>query len=330
MKIKALNLYSYKNPMTKGLVRLGVLINIIDEKGNEGWGEIAPLPKWSKETLEDSLHSLSLEQDKIIKTEWKATNCLDNLALLKILPSALFGLESALLSIVSPLPQYEVEICSLLIGSKEEILKKAAIIYTKGVKFVKLKVSQMTFKEAFDCINQLKNKFRLRIDVNCAWETKASLLFFSQFPLDTFDYVEEPFQNPQDLTQFLHPLAIDESFPNNLSLKELELLPTLKAIVYKPTIQGGLTAGLPLYEWAHKNKISFVLSSSFESDLGLSCIASMAHRLGLVDPIGIGTYEYLNEFMCDKGVRFDSSKVFISLPIQPKVALLNKRATRGL
>lgn len=180
-------------------------------------------------------------------------------------------------------------------GPPEEILEQAKLRYEEGYTSAKLKVGHLDFKQAEQLIDALKNLFRLRIDVNRAWSTADSLRFFSKYPLDAFDYVEEPFQNPCGLAQFPHPLAVDESFPQDLSLKQLDELPTLKALIYKPTIQGGLLGCFPLQEWLVNRKISLVLSSSFESPLGLAHIASMAHRLSLSAPIGIGTYHYLTD-----------------------------------
>ena len=45
MKIKTLSLHSYEIPLTNGQKRRGTLVNITDQKGNSGWGEVAPLPK---------------------------------------------------------------------------------------------------------------------------------------------------------------------------------------------------------------------------------------------------------------------------------------------
>ena len=294
MKIKALTVHPYQIPLMGDQIRSGVLVHLVDEKENNSWGEIAPLPKWSKETLEESLIQLHRKQEEISKINWTDINCFKELAKLALLPAVSFGLESALLSMLIPLSDYTVATSALLMGSPKEVLKQAKFIHSEGYTSAKLKVSNFTFEEATQVILQLKNQFRLRIDVNRAWNTSDSLRFFSQFPLDAFDYVEEPFQNPHDLVQFLHPLAVDESFPEELSLEQLESLPMLKALIYKPTIQGGMLGCLPLHEWAIKRGISLVLSSSFESDLGLAHIASIAHRLALTAPIGIGTYYHMN------------------------------------
>ncbi len=323
MKIQAFTLYSYEIPLTNGQIRSGALINITDEQGNSGWGDIAPLPKLSKETLEEALQSLNQSRHEIIKIDWTAENCLKELAKLKLLPSTSFGLESALLAIISPLPEFEVQSSALLMGSPTEILEQARLRHLEGYTLAKLKVSALSFKEAFCLINELKDKFRLRIDVNRAWTTSDSLRFFSQFSLDAFDYVEEPFQNPHDLAQFLHPFAVDESFREDLSLKQLESFPTLKAFIYKPTVQGGIAACLPLHEWTSKRGIALVLSGSFESDLGLAHIASIAHRLSLSAPVGIGTYHFLSDRLCEPSLQFSCAAACIPASLTPKVKFIH-------
>jgi len=323
MKIQTFSLYDYEIPITNTQTRLGVLIHIIDEQENSGWGDIAPLPKWSKETLKDSLEQLNQKQQEIIKIDWTSNTCLKELAKLQLLPAASFGLESALLSILIPLPDHTVSTSALLMGSPEEILEQAVLRHSEGYTSAKLKVSNLTFEQAADLIHQLKDTFRLRIDVNRAWTTLDSLQFFSQFPLNIFDYVEEPFQNPHDLAQFPYPLAVDESFPEDLSLTDLESLPTLKALIYKPTIQGGMLGCLHLHEWAAKRGVSLVLSSSFESDLGLAYVASIAHRLSLSAPVGIGTYHYLSSYVCATPLQFSRSIVHIPAKLIPKIPSLN-------
>lgn len=317
MKIQKLALRPYEIPLTNGQLREGVIINLTDEKGNTTYGDVAPLPKWSQETLEESTKQLNQKMQEILNIEWSGYTFLNEIEKLQLLPSALFGLESALLSLLSPISEKVVPTSALLMGSPQEIMQQAELRYYEGYTSAKLKVNHLSFKEAARLIYNLKDKFRLRIDVNKAWNTSDSLKFFESFPLDTFDYVEEPFQNPNDLALFPHSLAVDESFPQNLNLQQLESLPTLKALIYKPTIQGGMRGCLYLHEWATKKGIQLVLSSSFESDVGLAHIASMAHRLSLSAPVGIGTYYYLKHFMCNPPLQFSHSSVRI--PNQLKI-----------
>ena len=306
MQITKLSIHIHEIPLKTG-PRSGALIHLENDQGDSSWGEISPLPKYSKETLDNALEQLKQKHHEILHIRWTKQNCFKNLDKLQLLPSVSFGLESALLSLLQPLPSYNVEISALLMGSLKEILEQALAKRSEGYVSAKLKVSNLTFAEAADAITQLKDQFRLRIDVNRAWDTKDSLQFFSQFPLDAFDYVEEPFQNPHDLALFLHPLAVDESYPRDVSFKELETFPTLKALIYKPTIQGGMLHCLPIHAWAKKRGVSLVLSSSFESDLGLANIASMAYRLKVSDPVGIGTHDFLQRYLRTIPLKFSRS-----------------------
>lgn len=317
MKIVALLLKPYEIFLTTGQIRQGLFISVTDSNGFKGWGEIAPLPKWSRETLDEASQQVSQKKEELIKIEWNDTNCLHEIKKLDLLPSVSFGFESALLSILKPIPNHSIPTSALLMGSPKEIMQMANIRHQEGYTSAKLKISNLDFSEAAVVINQLKDKFRLRIDVNRAWPTSQSLKFFEQFPVNAFDYVEEPFQNPNDLALFPHPLAVDESFPNDLSLKQLESLPTLKALIYKPTIQGGLVGCLPLWEWSKKQGIQIVLSSSFESDLGLAHIASLAYRLSLPAAVGIGTYYYLEQQVCSPSLRFSHSMLHLSNDLTP-------------
>lgn len=311
MRITGLVLQPYENALIDGSTRSGYFIRIRDEKGREGWGDVTPLPSWSRETLSDAVGQLQQRQKTLISIEWTADNYLTELKNLALLPSASFGLEAALLSILAPLPDHQVAVSALLKGSPAAILEQAEQRHQEGYTSAKLKVSHLSFDAAKALIEQLKEHFRLRIDVNRAWSTADSLRFFDQFPLNTFDYVEEPFQNPHDLAQFPHPLAVDESFPTDLSLEQLDSFPTLTALIYKPTLQGGLLGCQPLAAWARKRQISVVLSSSFESELGLAHVASIAYRLPLSAPVGIGTYDHLAPTSRHGLLRFAHSTVHI-------------------
>lgn len=291
--IKKLILHPFEMPLKTGCLRKGVYIQIVDDTCNEGWGECAPLPRFSRETLEDCIEELTRRQDEILQIEWTENSLFSELKKLQLLPAVSFGLESALLSVLSPLEEHQVQASALLMGSVKEILAQADLREAEGYRSAKLKVGSLNFDDAAFVIHRLKKRFHLRIDVNRAWKTTESLRFFLQFDSNTFDYVEEPFQNPKDLIKFPHPFAVDESYPHDLSLNELEILPLLKALIYKPTIQGGLLGCLHLKEWAAKMGVSLVLSSAFESALGLSHVSSLSHRLSLSSPVGIGTADFI-------------------------------------
>ncbi len=218
-------------------------------------GEVVPLPGRSKETRETALEEFSQKKEKILSLHWNREECLKNFERLDLSPALSFGLESAFLSMLYPLSKHSVQTVALLMGSYQEIFEQAKARKEEGFTAAKLKIGQLSFDEATTLVDQLKDKFFLRIDVNRGWEAKKIFQFFSKYPLDSFDFVEEPFQNHRDLMKFSHPVAIDESLSDkSLSLEELEKLPTLKAVVCKPTLWGGMSKIIPLHEWAKKKK----------------------------------------------------------------------------
>lgn len=304
MKITSIIFHPYQIPLTTGQARSAVLIQLIGEEGESGWGEVAPLPKWSQETFDQAFNQLVEIKPILLSKEWTEETCVNSLQHLSLYPSVQFGLESAFLSLLDPLPAFTIPTSALLMGSPEEIMEQAEHRLSEGFTSAKLKVGGLSFGEAKELIDQLKDQLYLRIDVNRAWDTADSLQFFSQFSKEDLDYVEEPFRNPEELHLFRHPLAIDESFPRDLSLKKLEGLPTLKALIYKPTIQGGMSGCFPLRTWTEKKGISLVLSSSFESEIGLAQVAALAHRCTLASPVGIGTYHHLLDMPEGNSLRF--------------------------
>jgi O-succinylbenzoate synthase len=67
--------------------------------------------------------------------------------------------------------------------------------------------------------------------------------------------------------------------------------------------------------------ILLALSSSFESDLGLAHIASIAHRLTLTTPLGLGTYHYLNNFVCENPLKFSHNQMYIPFDLRPQIKM---------
>jgi O-succinylbenzoate synthase len=263
-------------------------IKIKNQQGRSAFGEINPLKGRSQESFNDCLIELWEKKEHIEAIDWTPQIWEEKVFPIDLLPAVSFGIESAILDLLE-YRSYKIEVSAFLSGSYQEIISKANLRKKEGYTSAKLKVCQLSFEEAKKAIHCLKDIFHLRIDVNRAWNTPQALSFFEDFPITAFDYIEEPFQNPKELHLFKHPVAVDESFPNNLSLRDLDQIPSLKALIYKPTVQGGLSKCLPIYRWSKKKKVKLVLSSSLESPLGLSHIAALSHRLGLLSPVGIGT-----------------------------------------
>jgi O-succinylbenzoate synthase len=220
-------LYRYKNE------REGLLLNY-----NDGWGEIAPLPGFSKESFQDAL-------DETIEL-------LPNLpAANPKLPSVRFGVSSAL----KPFP------------SKPIHLPLCALTPREGFTTLKLKLGSLSLERAIDLVKKHLN-FRLRLDFNRMWTLDQALEFASHFKKTDFEYLEEPVNSFKDLVRFSEitefPIGVDES----LLTDPWQTVPSLKAAIVKPTLLGEIPP-IP-------KGIDLILSSSMESGIGLISIARLA------------------------------------------------------
>lgn len=293
MIVHRVDFFSYSVPFVGRENRRGVWIQIVDHNNNTGWGEIAPLPGWSSETLEDVIFQLKEVKKELFSRSWTKENCLQQILQLDLFPSVAFGVESALLSLLDPISDSSIVTSALVMGSFEEMLNQIEQREQEGYQTLKVKIGTLSCHKAETLISRLIDRFKIRVDVNRNWKTEDSLSFFSQFHSSTFEYVEEPFKDPKDLKKFPLPLAVDESFPKDLSLEELEQLSALKTLIYKPSLQGGMAYCLPLYQWASKRGIDIVISSSFENSIGLYAAFSLSERLSLQRIPGLGTHFFI-------------------------------------
>ncbi len=222
-------IYHYKLKAREGLIL----------EYNGGLGEIAPLPGFSKETLEEAKEELLL---------WALENQEPTL------PSVRFGIACA----KRPLNSVRLPLCAL--GPKE------------GFPAVKLKLGHLSVLEAVQFVK--KQKGPLRLDCNRRWSLAQAIEFTSYFSPSDFLYIEDP---TDDLVSFSKitkfPVAVDQLIDS-----DWDQIPTLKAVVVKPTIVGSIPK-VPSH-------LDLVLSSSYESGLGLVHIANLAKKNV---PVGLDT-----------------------------------------
>jgi O-succinylbenzoate synthase len=298
--------------------REGLLIQLENEKREISWGETAPLPGFSKETLEEALLQLTQIRHKVLNQEITDLSFLGSLY-----PSVSFGLNSAFCNLSSPVNFKTFALSGLLQGTSHQILAKASLLKKQGYKSCKLKVKNLPLSEAIDLTKELKKDFLLRIDANCSWELKAALDFLKHFAKEDFDYFEEPLKNPLELTEFPGYIALDESLQSK-HLDSLQDLANLKAFVLKPSFLGFFHANHKLIKDAKERAIDIVLSSFYESGVGILEIARLASRLNITTALGVDTYTFLKEDVLKN--RIDFSKATLtntaSLPTEALVQIL--------
>lgn len=281
-----IEIYSYKIPFKaplhlksgKVFFRKGLLLNI-----DGVWGEIAPLEGFSKESLKDAL----IQTIKICKGE-KEEN---------LFPSVSFGFCSALNGKKYQLPaSYSYQKANL------GIEKDSNTSYTK------IKLHHFDVEKSIQTIQHILKKhpnIRLRIDCNKSWSLDEAFLFAKQFTKDTFDYLEEPLKNPEELIEFYKttefPIALDESVyqKKGVSLNLLQQS-AIKTLILKPMMIGGIKELSFWIDFAKEKDIQIVFSSSFESSIGIKKILGLANYFSITTPLGIDTLKFFDKDAVDK------------------------------
>lgn len=246
----------------------------INSHHQETWAEICPLLGRSLETIDEALLQLIhvLNGDKPSH----------------LFPSVSFALATGLKQLTFP----PIPICAFLSGSKEEIYVQASLAKHKGFSCAKIKISQLSLEDAFDVLKDLRTVFSLRVDANQCFSFIEAMRFFGQFPVDAFDFIEEPTWEISRLADFSHPFGLDETMEKEPNFA-FEHLTNCKAIIVKPMIQGFFAIKTLM---KRLKGIKLIFSSSFESGLGLMQIASLATQMtkGL-HPLGLDTQSLFAE-----------------------------------
>lgn len=337
MKLAGFRIYRFHLKLSKTLklknsfinCRDGLLIKLTDKNGNIGWGEISPLPLFSKETIEEALEQLlDLKSECLIKE-----NPNDIPVVTKgLYPSVSFGVETALLnlmgnskgltfsSLININSSKEITVNALLSG--DSIMERVSKLKYEGYTAFKLKIGRQPVDHELALIQKIRNIIGedsiLRLDANRAFEYDEAVEFINQAGKYKVEYIEEPFRNGPDLLKYLKQnknsqIALDETL-GEISFDELSDYKRAKAFILKPTILS-YSKAMDYAHFAIENNIIPVISSSFESIFGILTLASMAAMINSNKfdiAVGLDTLDYFEENLLANSDIIDNGKIDIS------------------
>ena len=282
------SLYRYRLPLSQPLqfhdrqisVREGLLL-----KWENSWGEIAPLPGFSKETLDEA--------------EAEALLCLKGLKqgrhVEPLLPSVQFGFDCAQRQWPSKMNAPHSPYI-LLLGSPDEVVWSwREWLYDYPAK-AKVKVARHAMRDEVAMVRELCRlapKLKLILDANCGWTLEEAWTFMSHLNAANIEYIEDPCARLEDIRAVAGhtgiPIALDEL----LSLEpHWEPFSQLKAIIIKPMLIGSLARCKALVDKAHATGLKVVFSSCYESQLGNRLLAQLASEWAPEQAPGLDTLRY--------------------------------------
>ncbi|EOI5726761.1 o-succinylbenzoate synthase [Cronobacter malonaticus] len=279
--MRAAQLYRYQVPMDAGVVlrerrlktRDGLLVRLSD-RGREGWGEVAPLPGFSDETLDTAL---AAARDWLLA--WQRG---DSLPLPEV-ASVEFGLSMAQAELHGTLPEAgNYHAAPLCTGDPDELFARLAGLH--GEKVAKVKVGLYEAVRDGMVVNLLLEAIpdlTLRLDANRAW-TPLKAQQFAKYVNPAYRprivFIEEPCKTPDDSRAFAAETGIAIAWDESLRERDFSITaePGLRAVVIKPTLTGSLQKVQQQVAQAHEQGLTAVISSSVESSLGLTQLARLA------------------------------------------------------
>lgn len=248
------------------LIKEGFLLH-----STEGyWSEVSPFPGKNNETLSEAL-----EQLKAIQQGWTGP----------LLPSVEFGLYS-----LKKMESFSVPVCLLLMGSVSQILKQAK---APGYTTAKIKLGDFDVHTACKLTEELKETFRLRIDLQEKWSPEQTRQFCSYFVPRDFEFIEDP---GCDISPY--PMKTEAT------------------TVWKPMVRGIPPLGAKV-----------ILSSVFESGVGIRQIAALAKQQEIpFHALGIGTYNFLEKDLLEERLKIEKGYLTIPTTLSVDKSQLSKSA----
>lgn len=294
-----------------------LFVQLFDEHKNFGLGECSPLPEIGTEKFEEAEHELIALKENIFFPEYKGNlseyiHAVDErLSEYNRFPALRFALEQSLFNLLSKtgtnvyrnIQQGPVESrinVNSVIGfeNKDEILQNIKSQCEAGYKTVKLKCGRKDFKDDYEIVKSIRDKFgdniNIRIDVNGKWNLEEAVEYLNHLEKFNLQYAEQPVKKNEEI------IELSKSVHMNIASDESVKSPDdavylfnngLKIIILKPVAAGGILNSLKIINEAFKHGANIIISSSFESEVGKSVLVYLASLTGhrLAHGLGVGS-----------------------------------------
>lgn len=257
--------------------REGILVRLTRDSGEVSFGEIAPIPWFGTETLEEAW-SLCQALGPTVSPGAIA-------AIPETHPACQFGLESALLGLRSPLGKRP---CCHLLPTGPAALSAWQAPVTAGVRTLKVKVGMAEPQDEIVWLQtlarQLPEGVKLRLDANGGLSLEQAQQWLAMGDrLPNLEFLEQPLAPGQlDLmlalaAQFRTPLALDESVATLAQLRDCYDRGWRGIVVIKPAI-----AGFPsqVRQFCQQHALDVVVSSALETVVGQQAGLALAAEIG--------------------------------------------------
>ncbi len=284
--------------------RWTVLLTLVDEDGNVGMGEAAPLAGFTSDTVEAAESALR---------GWAADETDDGDPPASVTARA--AIDSALLDLgariagttvhrlLAPESPDRLAVSALATGgSPAAIATSAAAAVAAGHATVKVKVGTHGIHGDVDRVSAVRSRIgpdvRLRLDANGAWGVGEALRHLDRLAAFDIEFVEEPVAGLDDLAEVRLsspiPTAVDESARTVDDVSRAVEMGAADLVVLKPSAIGGPLEAARAAAIVRSAGLDVVVTSLMEGSVGIRAAAHLASAIGALDPApGLATASLL-------------------------------------
>ncbi len=347
--------FRYRLPLARPLVmpsgtyteREGILLRLTTADGVVGWGEAAPLPGYSPDTLDDAATWLGAWAAG--RPTAVAISSLDDVPAARRLaaalpthsPAALWATVQADADIEAQRtgrslaqvytsrgprrpPVETVSLNALLLGRWDAASDAAGQAVADGYRAAKLKVGGLAPNDAAALAREVAGALgdvSLRLDANGAWSLADAVVFADALDGVSVEYVEEPLANVEDLPTLASRSAVRWALDESLrqAFASPELVAVASAAVVKPSLGPEIVWSASFEFERHpirERTGPVVISSMFESGVGMRHLVALAAAFGDT-PAGLDTYRWLAEDVLDHPLPIAGPSVDVAAVLAP-------------
>jgi o-succinylbenzoate synthase len=277
----------------------GVVVKVLDDQGNVGWGEASPSPAILGETCGSVLACLDILAKNLIGRDPRRveeiTEIMDRLIYRNTAAKA--AVDMAIHDLLGQ--AWGVPLWRLLGGTRErietdftigiqpphEMAEEASRLVANGFRVLKLKVGmdpEEDIKRVRAVRNAVGDKIRLRIDANQGWTRQQAIYALKKIAEHDVEFVEQPVQ-AHDITGLAIvrrstpiPVMADESVHQPEDAIRVIKEDAVDYINIKLMKSGGFRKALKIAEIAEAAGIECMVGGMVETDLGLAAAVHFA------------------------------------------------------
>ena len=305
----------------------GILIELVDEFGVKGFGEVSPLENTPGQNLDYLIGLIEdhgpfllsyLLEDSLFFSENTAfpLQAAIDVALLDLRSKTINKSIAEFISSETVRPTLQ---SNAVIGAIDtaQIINYAKSMVENGYTALKVKVGTSSLENDFERLRTLREEFPeilLRVDANGSWDRLTAIKAIDKFSRINISLIEQPVSSEdiEGLNQLSEysdiPIAADESMLSQSLRESIFEHSAVDYVILKPMLLGGITTSWPIAKKALQHDMKIIVTTSFDSSLGIAAAAHLAAAIGNDEFHGLSTGEYLrsdlikNTLVPDNGI----------------------------